>query len=194
MRAIIWNYINVIDKCHFHLSGYKHEILFAKIGQSRIWESEKQKLLAVTIDKHLKFEEHIVKQCKKARQKLSALARVCNILNQECWRTFMDAFTESQFGYCPLIRMFCERNWNNRINPLHERSLRTFYNDQESSFQELLELDNSVSIHHRNIRLLAIKILKVKNGLSNQIMSELFDLRNRIQSSITNRLFTCSSI
>ena len=90
----------------------------------------------------------------------------------------MDAFTESQFGYCPLIRMFCERNWNNRINPLHERSLRTFYNDQESSFQELLELDNSVSIHHRNIRLLAIKILKVKNGLSNQIMSELFDLRN----------------
>ena len=34
-------------------------MMFAKIGKSRIWESEKQKLLVVTIDKHLKFEEHM---------------------------------------------------------------------------------------------------------------------------------------
>ena len=51
-------------------------MIFAKIGQSRILENEKQKLLGVTIDKHVKFEEHIVKQCKKAGQKLSALMRV----------------------------------------------------------------------------------------------------------------------
>ena len=67
---------------------------------------------------------------------------------------------------------------NNRINHLRERSIRIVYNDYESSFQELLALDNSVSIPHRNIRLLAIELFKVKNGLSNQIMSELFDLRN----------------
>ena len=79
------------DKCHFLLSGYKHEMMFAKIEQSRIWESEKQKSLGVTIDKHLKFEEHIVKQCKEAGQKLSALARVCNTLNQERRRTLMKA-------------------------------------------------------------------------------------------------------
>ena len=74
--------------------------------------------------------------------------------------------------------MFCGRNLNNQINCLHERSLRIVYNDYESSFQELLELDNSVSIHHRNIRVLAIELFKVKNGLSNRIMSELFDFRN----------------
>ena len=48
------------------LSEYKDELMFANIGQSRIWESEKQKLLGATIDKHLKFEDHTVKQCKKA--------------------------------------------------------------------------------------------------------------------------------
>ena len=53
----------------------------ANVGQSKIWESEKQKLLGVIIDKHLKFEEHILKECKKAGQKLSALARFWNILN-----------------------------------------------------------------------------------------------------------------
>ena len=67
---------------------------------------------------------------------------------------------------------------NNGINHLHERSLRIVYNDYESLFQELLELDNSTSIHHRNIRLLAIELFKVKNSLPNQIMSELFDLRS----------------
>ena len=30
--------------------------------------------------------------------------------------------------------MFCGRNLNNRINHLHERSLRIVYNDYESSF------------------------------------------------------------
>ena len=77
-----------------------------------------------------------------------------------------------------LIWIFFGRNLNNWINHLRERSLRISYNDYESSsFQELLELDNSVSIHHRNIPLLANELFKVKNGLSNQIMSELFDLR-----------------
>ena len=67
---------------------------------------------------------------------------------------------------------------NNRINHFHERSLRIVYNDYESSFQELLELDNSASIHHRNICLLAIVLFKVRNSLPSQIMSELFDLRS----------------
>ena len=33
-------------------------------------------------------------------------------------------------------------------------------------------------IHQGNIRLLAIELFKVKNGLSNQIISDLSDLRN----------------
>ena len=87
------------DKCYFLLSRYKHKMMFLKIGQSRIWESEKQ----ISIGKYLKFEEHIVKQCKKAGKKFSVLSRVCNILNQESRRTLIKAFIESQFGYCPLI-------------------------------------------------------------------------------------------
>ena len=67
--------------------------------------------------------------------------------------------------------MFYGRNLYNRINHLDESSLRIVYNDYESSFQEILELDNSVSIHHRNIRLLTIKLFKIKNGLPNQLMS-----------------------
>ena len=47
----------------------------------------------------------------------------------------MKSFTESQFGYCPLIWMFHGREVNNKINHLHERSLRIVYKDSNTSFK-----------------------------------------------------------
>ena len=63
----------------------------------------------------------------------------------------MKAFVESQFGYCPLIWMFHSRGLNNKINRMHERALIITYKDKSSTFPQLLENDNSVSIHHRNV-------------------------------------------
>ena len=63
------------DKCHFIISRYKHEIMFASIGESRIWEKGQQKFLGVIVDKNLKFKELILKQCKKACKKLRVLGR-----------------------------------------------------------------------------------------------------------------------
>ena len=60
----------------------------------------------------------------------------------------MKAFVESQFGNCPLIRMFHSRGLNIKINRMHERALRITYKDKSSTFKELLEAENSVSIHH----------------------------------------------
>ena len=74
--------------------------------------------------------------------------------------------------------MFCQRPSNTRINHLHERALRIVYNDNESTFQDILKKDNSVSIHHKNIWLLRIELYKVKNNLSTNLMSEIFNLRS----------------
>lgn len=62
--------------------------------------------------------------------------------------------------------MFCGRNLNNRINSLHEEAPRIVYNGSESTFPKLPELNNSVSIHHRNICLLATELYKMKNSVS----------------------------
>ena len=93
-------------------------------------------------------------------------------------RTLTKCFIESQSGYCPLVWMFCGRKTNNRINHLHERTLRIVYNDNQLSFENLLRKDRSVSINHRNIRSFAIEIYKIKNNMSTPIMSELFEKRN----------------
>ena len=73
--------------------------------------------------------------------------------------------------------MFCSRSSNNRINHLHERALRIVYSDHSSTFADLLVKDNSVSIHHRDIHLLAIELYKTKNNLSSQLMLSLFQRR-----------------
>ena len=105
----------------------------------------------------------------------------------------MKTFVTSQFNYCPLIWMFHNRTLNNKINRLHERALRLVYTDEKLSFHQLLEMDNSVSIHHRNLQRLAIEMYKIKNKLSPLPMQDLFvdnanpyDLREKRCCETTN--------
>ena len=102
------------------------------------------------------------------------------------------AFIASEFGYCPLAWMFCCRKLNSRVNKLHERALRIVYQDYASSFTELLEKDNSKTIHNRNIQLL----FKVKNGLLPSFMKEIFvenaqhcyDLRKKTEEELLREI------
>ena len=63
---------------------------------------------------------------------------------------------------------------NNRINRLHERSLRIVYNDYTSTFEELLMKDNSLSIHHRNLQVFATLLYKIINNQSPELLTNIF--------------------
>ena len=67
---------------------------------------------------------------------------------------------------------------NSRINKLHERALRLVYDDHSSTFQDILILDGSFTIHERNIQNLAIEIFKVICNIAPDIMKEVFILKN----------------
>ena len=90
----------------------------------------------------------------------------------------MKAFITSHFSYCPLLWMLHSRELNNKINRIHERSLRSVYSDKTSTFQELLDKDNSVSVHHKNIQVLATEIYKTVNGLAPTIMNSVFEIKD----------------
>ena len=93
-------------------------------------------------------------------------------------KSIMKAFICSQFGYCPLVWMFHSRKINNRVNSLHESALRVVYRDYNATFSELLSKDKSVTIHQRNLQLLATEIFKTKNELNPIIMEEIFTFKN----------------
>ena len=58
-------------------------------------------------------------------------------------------------------------------NGLHERCLRITYIDKQSSFNELLQKDGSVSIHVRNLLVLATEMYKFSNNLSMPTMKDI---------------------
>ena len=165
------------DKCHLIVAGHKHETVFVQLGQNKIWESPTQKLLGIEIDNSLKFDEHVLSLCKKAGQKLSVLARVSSFMSVNQRRILMKTFIEAQFNYCTLVWMFCGRKANSKINNIHERSLRIVYSDYHSSFEELLEKDNSFKVHYKNIQSFAIELFKVKLNVSNRIMYDILETR-----------------
>ena len=99
------------DKCHLLLTK-----------DTDVTTKEKE-LLGVKIDTKLSFKTHFSSLCKKASQKLHALARVVNFMDLAKRKSLMKAFITSQFNYCPLIWMFHGRQLNNRMNKIQERAL-----------------------------------------------------------------------
>ena len=109
-------------KCHFILSfNTQREIRFKNTS---IPSSLSEKLLGITLDSELKFEEHINKICNIVNKKLNALHRIGSHMSLDKRKMLLRAFIESQFSYCPLIWMFHSRTLNNKINQLHEKALR----------------------------------------------------------------------
>ena len=74
--------------------------------------------------------------------------------------------------------MFHGRVLNRKINHLHERTLQIVYKETISSFHELLQKGHCFTIHHRNIQSLGIELYKIKENLSNEIMSPILPPRS----------------
>ena len=163
-------------KCHLLVTT--NSAVSANIEEFVINNSNEEKLLGIKIDTKLSLENHVSSLCKKASQKLHALARIVNYMDLSKRKSLMKAFVTSQFNYCPLIWMFHSRELNNRINRIHERALRLVYQDNSLSFAELLQKDNSVIIHQRNLQVLATELFKLKNRLVLEIMKVVFEIQN----------------
>ena len=91
-------------------------------------------------------------------------------------KVLIASFFESQFNYCSLVWIFCERRLDHRINKLYERALRTAYNDYSSDFVKFVAKDDTVTIHKRNLRTLAIEMYEISNNLSHLCFCVMFIL------------------
>ena len=166
------------DTFHVILSE-KDQNLSVTVDDYRIFNRGGEKLLGIIIDSKLSFDEHVSNLCRKPSQKLHALSRIAHYMDLTKRKIIMNAFINSQFGYCPLVWMCHSRKMNNKINKIQERALRIMYDDANSMYEELLKKDGSVTIHEKNIQMLAIEIYKVINGISPEIMKEIFLLKEK---------------
>ena len=71
----------------------------AQIGEPKIWESMKQKLLGGEMDRTLSFDKYVVSLCRKDGK--NCRFRLSNFMSSNKSRVLMKAHFELQFGYCP---------------------------------------------------------------------------------------------
>ena len=94
----------------------------------------------------------------------------------------MKTSIESQLGYCPFIWMFHSKRVNNKINHLHEQSLRIVYKDNYCSYVYELAEDKPFNIHQRNIsNAILCNILKTRT-LTHNLRSQTDFVRDCINT------------
>ena len=91
----------------------------------------------------------------KSRRKLGALVRLTIFLHLTQRKILMETFIKSQFG-------FCARTW-----------------------VLFLKKDGSFATHNGSIQTLSVEHVKVKNGLSSERMSNIFDKRQIVNYILT---------
>ena len=121
------------------------------------------KLLGVTIDFKLNFNEHISNICKKASRQLhvNVLKRISKLLTKLGKLTIYYSFIMSNFNYCPLVWHFCGEVNTKKVEKIQERALRCIYADFSASYDDLLSKSKLPSLKVRRMRSLAIEVYKV---------------------------------
>ena len=76
--------------------------------------------------------------------------------------------------------MFYTKHSIGRINSIDERCLRLIQQNYTSDFEVLLENSNEKPVHQKYIEVLLIEVYKYLNGLSHDIMSDIFKLTENI--------------
>ena len=136
------------------------------------------KLLGVNIDNKLDFVKHIENICKMANNKTNALLRIRKYIDEPTARIYANAYVLSAFSYCPIMWMFCNKTSNKLINKAHRRCLKCVYNESDMCLENLTLIDDSVSIHVKNLRILMTEVYKSLHQISPRFMWDLFQVKD----------------
>ena len=152
--------------------------LTLEINNITIPLTDRVKLLGVTIDSQLKFDDHIKALCQTASRKVSAFSRVANFLNYEKGRILYNTFVMSNFNYCPLVCMYHGKTSSNRAGRVQKRALRILHNDFSLPFEVLLTRTDERKVHIKNLQKLMLQIYKCQSEENPSFMWKFFEKRD----------------
>ena len=120
----------------------------------------------IYIDNRLNFDYHVSQLYKKSWGKFAYSNSSFQIHEHFTTQTNCKFILMSQFLYCPLTWMCHSRTMEHRINRIHERAVRLFYQNQNQlTFKELLEKKTRPSAYTRqNYKSLQLKFRWLKTG------------------------------
>ena len=151
--------------------------LCLKIDDQMVNQCQQVKLLGVTIDSKLNFDEHILELCCKVNKNVSAFSRIRNYLDNKQADTSCKTTVLANFNYCPLILMFSPKAANNEINRTVKRALRVPYKNNNLLFNKCLMKEAGITINVKNLQKLMLEVFKTLNYLNPSYLWDLFSVK-----------------
>ena len=108
-------------------------------------------MIGVEIDNKLEFDKRVKTLSSKANMKINAFSRQNTYISREQASLICNAVLISNFNYCPLIWLLCNKGVGKVINRTQKRAIRMHYEDYECPSEILLALSGSVCIHAKNL-------------------------------------------
>jgi len=102
--------------------------------------------------------------------------------------TIYHSFILSNFNYCPVSCHVCSEANTKKMETIQERALKFIYNENHSTYEELLAKSKLPSLKIRGMRTISIETFKIINKETPQYLDDLVTLKNNKYN------FTYSSI
>ena len=158
-----------------YIDGVKKiSFLQLNISGKLLTSTETVKLLEVTIDNKLSFNQHIEALCRNASFKTKSLLRIRRYLDHSKANALCNAYILSAFSYCPIIWMYCSKKANRLIDSVYKRSIRTVENNFLLSLEEVLAQSNRSTCHRKNLEILLLEIYRSLHCLNPEFMWDMF--------------------
>ena len=144
----------------------------------RFWLRNSLKLLGVVLDNKLNFSKHVKLMCPETTSRIGTLTRMRKLVTEKTKLLLSKSVILSGLNYCSTVRFFITASDKRKLERMQEKGLRTVFNDNTSSYESLLKKATLPTLCNRRLQVLTILMLKVKNGMSPDYISELFQRSN----------------
>ena len=124
------------------------------------------KLLDVTIDKKLNFHKHIAGLCRKISRQISVFNRFKCLIPLDAKLLLYHSFILSHLSNCSKVWHFCLKSDSDKLEKLHERALRSVFQDKENDYQYLLNRANKTTLYNHRLQNISILIYKALNNIA----------------------------
>ena len=149
------------------------------INESLLKPESHVKVLGVTLDDRLTFNEHVSVCCSKTARQLNALSRISSWYLDTSSCTFLfNSFVKSNFNYCPMVWHFCGKVNNDKIEKIQHRALKIIYKDYVSSYEDLMLKANTPTMLNKRLQGILCEVFKSIKGINSKCLNDLLEVKS----------------
>ena len=136
------------------------------------------KLLGITVDNKLAFDDHVSQVCKKINNQINVIIRNKKLIGSDVILELYKDFIPPHFQYCSSVWHFCSSRNTDKLESLNKRVLRAIFNDWNSNYNELLNKSGTISIFNQRICNMLTSVFKCLHYNSYPLyMKDMFNVR-----------------